>query len=432
MANTNSTTAFSLEDNRDLQDKDEKFILGSIVSSYAHPYQLGKTNIVITAYDHFTPPLMVVVEKKYSNTNYNIETGQKENHEQCKCIYYCTQTGGLVENWFKTNQLRLIHDGNLDFYKEHKDKSILELNKLIGQNTILTSVDLELGKKQAWFDENTTNKKLKSKTLLDFLPPLGTIIAFEFVEDSKKFDEKKGNTLYRKSKLRVKIRWWNNHTSKFSEEYFPMVALKLINVKDLEIISYKRNYLQKPSTITLEDSTISTKITPYKLEEIFWKHYYYLYKYRNLFTNEIITLKKNEAQSIGEIENLNPNTLEIIFSNVEQNIIPSLNYFQDKPDEKKNKWFKIDYIDKMNRFTQRIIYVKEIKEEEQFSPSLETQKKLTIIGNCLLRNGKIRHFNVSRILKYQEMPDEFVEGFLTPEPSATAVASATDNKDKHR
>src|SRR5690606_10755436 len=142
-------------------------------------------NIIITAYNHFTPPLMVVVEKKYSSTNYNSETGDRENNEQCKCIYYCTQTGVLVENWFKTNQLRLIQQGNLDFYTKFKDKSILELNELIGWQTILSTVDLELGKKQAWFDENTTNKKLKSKTLLDFLPPLGTIIAFEVVQDYK-------------------------------------------------------------------------------------------------------------------------------------------------------------------------------------------------------------------------------------------------------
>ena len=429
MGNTNNIDTLSVEDNRDLQDKNEKFILGSIVSTYAHPYQLSKTNVIITAYNHFTPPLMVVVEKKYNITNYNSETGQKENNEQCKCIYYCTQTGVLEENWFKTNQLRLIHEGNLDFYNVHKDKSILELNKLIGQKTILTSVDLELGKKQAWFDENTTNKKLKSKTLLDFLPPLGTIIAFEVVQDSKKFDEKKGNTLYRKSKLRVKLRWWNNHTSKFSEGYFPMVALKLINEKDLEIISYTNNYLQKASTITLEDSTILIKSTPYKLEEIVWKHYYYLYKYRNLFTNEIIFLKKDKAQSVEEIENIDPKTLENIFSNIEQNNSPALNFFEDKSDEKKNKWFKIDYVDKLNRFSQRIILIKDVLEEQQLVPSLETQSKLTIIGNCLLRNGKIRHFNVSRILKFKEVPNEFVKGFLTPEPPAPGVAAATARKD---
>ncbi|WP_312139228.1 hypothetical protein [Sphingobacterium sp.] len=429
MANTNNTDTLSVEDNRDLQDKDEKFILGSIVSTYAHPYQLDKTNIIITAYNHFTPPLMVVVEKKYSSTNYNPETGDKEYNEQCKCIYYCTQTGVLEENWFKINQLRLIHEGNLSFYKDNKDKSILELNKLIGQKAILTSVDLELGKKQAWFDENTTNKKLKSKTLLDFLPPLGTIIAFEIVQDSRKFDEKKGNTLYRKSKLRVKIRWWNNHTSKFSEEYFPMTALKLINEKDLEIISYTNSYLQKPTTITLEDSTISIKSTPCSLEEIIWKHYYYVYKYRNLFTNEIILLKREKAQSIKEIENIDPKILESIFSNVEQNNSPALNFFSDNSDDKKNRWFKIEYLDKLNRLTQRIIFINEIKEEEHLSPFLETQKKLTIIGNCLLRNGKIRHFNVSRILKFKEIPAEFVKAFITPEPHALSVESAAAKKE---
>lgn len=430
MENTNATDALSVEDiNRDLQDKDEKLILGSIVSTYAHPYQLNKTKIIITAYNHFTPPLMVVVEKKYSNANYNSETGQNENNEQCKCIYYCTQTGVLEENWFKTNQLKLIHEGNLDFYKGSKDKSILELNKLIGQKTILTTVDLELGKKQVWFDENTPNKKLKAKTLLDFLPPLGTIIAFEIVQDSKKFDEKKGNTLFRKSKYRVKIRWWNNHTSKFSEEYFPIVALKLIYDKDLEIINYTSIYLKKPSAIALEDSIISIKSTPYKLEEIVWKHYYYVYKYRNLFTNEIIFLKKDKAQSIKDIENIDPKTLEKIFSNVEQNNLPALNFFADKSIEKKDRWFKIDYVDKMNRFTQRIILVKEILEEQHLSPSLESQKKLTIIGNCLLRNGNIRHFNASRILNFKDISNDFVSIFLTPEKSENTSEAAAAKKD---
>lgn len=399
---------------KDLYDSDEQFVVGSIVSTYAHPFQANNANIVITAYNHFTPPLMVIIEKKYSIAKYNTETADREYNDQCKCVYYCTQTGSVIENWFKTDQLKVVGKGDLSFYVENKGKSLAALNTKIGEWAILSTVDLELGKKQTWLDERNPAKKSKVKSLLDFLPPLGSIIDFKLNEDYKKFNEKNGNTLHRKSKLLVKLRWWNNHSAKYSEEYFPMVALRLINKDDLLIKEFSRIFLKKTEVISLEKSSITTKSALYKLEEIVWKHYYYVYKFQNLFTNEIVTFKKENTVDITEIADLDPKYIDIVVNRISDDTVPALNYFDSSDKESRiHKWYKIDYLDKMNRFSQRIIYVNDLIIEDHLLPSLEPQKAKIIKANCLLRKGKIRHFNVSRILNYKELPKEFVSYFIS-------------------
>lgn len=420
-------TSSEQSNDKELKDKDEKIKLGSIVSTYTHPYQLGKTNIIITAYNHFTPPLMVVVEKKYSITKYNPETGSEENKDgnnQCRCIYYCTQSGSLTENWFKESQLRLIDEGSVDFLKLCKNHSINELSKYIGELAILTTVDFELGKKQTWLEENKSIEK--RKTLLDFLPPLGTIIDFKFNDDHKKFNEKNGNPLYRKSKLNVKLRWWNNQSSKFSEEYFPIVALMLIKKDDLELISIEsgEKYKQK-NNVLLENKNSSLTYIPFEFIEVIWKHYQYIYSFKNIYTNDIIQLSQTEA---AELYKFTPKESEVTNDLFLTNygITPSEIFFTEANKAKfENKWFEVQYMDKANNITKRIVFI-----DDKSSFTSDNGVPFQILStNCLLRNGKIRHLNVARILNYKEVPSEFVKGFLTPEPTATAVASAIAKKD---
>jgi len=425
MGNINTTDTLSVEDNnRDLQDKDEKLILGSIVSTYAHPYQLDKTNIIITAYNHFTPPLMVVVEKKYSITKYNPETGGeeiKDGNNQCRCIYYCTQSGSLTENWFKESQLRLIDVGSVDFLKLCKNHTINELNEYIGELAILTTVDFELGKKQTWQEQNTSIKK--RKTLLDFLPPLGTIIDFKFNEDHKKFNEKNGKPLYRKSKLNVKLRWWNNQSSKYSEEYFPIVALKLIKKDDLALFTIKsgEKYKQK-NEVLLENNNGTLTYIPIEFIEVIWKHYQYIYSFKNIYTNDIIELSQTEVAALSKFTPRESKITNEFFS-TNYVITSSENFFTETNKANfENKWFEFQYIDRANNTTKRIVFV----DDKSTFTSANTNPLQILSANCLLRNGEIRHFNVARILNFKEVPSEFVKEFLTPEAPATAVSSPAD------
>lgn len=424
MENTTSPdTSSDLSIDNKSQSKDEKIKLGSIVSTYAHPYQSENTKIIITAYNHFTPPLMVVVEKKYGIARYNEYTSLPENNDQCKCVYYCTQTGSLAENWFKESQLRHINDGSVEFYKLCSKNSIHELNEYVGELAILTTVDLELGKKQTWKEENSLTEK--RKTILDFLPPLGTIIDFKFTDDYKKFNEKNGQALYRKSKLNVKIRWWNNQSSKFSEEYFPIVALKLIKKDDLTLNSMESGDRYKlKNDVILEQRNGKLANILCEFVEIIWKHYKYIYSFKNIYTNDIIQLSQTEAAELSKFTPSESEIFNILFSS-KYDITPSENFFTKANKANfENKWFEIQYIDKANNITKRIVFI-----DNKSTFTTDNGDALQILSsNCLLRNGKIRHFNVSRILKFKEVPSEFIKEFLTTEPTHKAVVAGAANK----
>src|SRR5690606_9929824 len=77
--------------------------------------------------------------------------------------------------------------------------------------------------------------------------------------------------------------------------------------------------------------------------------------------------------------------------------------------EFEQKWFEIQYSDKNERYTKRIIYVQEIQTDDGGD---DHQSHILLKSNCLLRAGEIRHFRVDRIKGYRKMPDEFVKTFV--------------------
>src|SRR5690606_36940286 len=145
----------------DYCEEGEKNPIGSIVSTYAHPFVASNYKILITNYAHFTPPLMVVAEKKYG-AKYNSTTGEQEDNDSYKCFYYSTLSGCLEEHWFKRKEIKLINTGDNSFFIENKDTSVEKLKKdFFGHMAVMSSVDLELCKQKIWSDSEADVAKMK-------------------------------------------------------------------------------------------------------------------------------------------------------------------------------------------------------------------------------------------------------------------------------
>lgn len=379
----------------------EEIPIGAIVANLAHPYSADNTNVLITAYAHFTPPLMIVIEKNYGVIKYNQITGDQENNDSYRCLYYLSISGGFESQWFKRRELKKISGGSLDLFNSVKDKSIDKLKKeLLGKMAILTNVDLELDKKKIWTDNEAGISKEKINNLLDYLPPIGSIIDVKFNEDHQKYNEKNGKIIHRKSKVLAKLRWLNNITSKYSEDYIPLVALKIID-RQLELHNYSKNltYLYN-DPIILEESAITVSKTPLVLESIIWKHYFYIYRFQNLFTKQLQDVYYDEALDIADLRHIVNNS---------PFLYDPINKFTETLDEQlEDKWFEIQYSDRNERFTQRFIRIIEIFRDVKEDGSGGSFIK----ANCLLRNGKIRHFRIERIKGYKEVHDDFVKVFI--------------------
>jgi hypothetical protein len=389
---------------------EKKIPIGSIVANLAHPFHETNSNILITTYAHFTPPLMVVIEKNYG-VKYNSLSGEHEDNDSYKCLYYSTINGSFESNWFKRRELKLI-DGNLaPSSKEHKNTTLEDLKKqFLGRMMILKSVDLELGKKKIWSDDDET-QKMKTNNLLDYLPPLGSVIDVKYNDDPQKYSEKDGKPIHRKSKILVKLRWLNNITSKYSEEYISFDALKVVDISLLNFSSDK--YYFHAVKIYLEEITDKKIVkVPLKIKDILWKHYFYIYRFVDQFSGQIKAFSsEKELQKITDVSSEETKAIQKSLDHKEFKYKGIMDFFKTvrKADFEK-KWFEIQYSDKNEKYTKRIIYINElIVEKTTIEPMKETR---LLKANCLLRNGSIRHFNVARIRSYRELPKEFIGTFV--------------------
>lgn len=388
------------------KEKDEKISIGTIVSNLAHPYTVSNSKVLITTYAHFTPPLMIIVEKKYG-IPYNAISGEKEDNDSYKCLYYSTINGAFELNWFKLKEIKVIKEKDNLFFVSNKEKPVDQLKKeLFGKMVILTNVDLELEKTKIWAETNGQVSKMKRNNLLDFIPPLGSIIDVKLNEDYQKYNEKNGKISHRKSKLLIKVRWLNNITSKYSEEYIPLVALKEIE-NNLKEFKKDKVYIHNNPFELEEGTTVSVKSIPLKFEDVIWKHYYYVYSFKNLFTQELVSIKEDALSKINELKT---EECKIIFDNSFK-YTAIYNFF--KAENKaafEQKWFEIHYADKSEKYSKRIIFIKEFIEEDLVDEP--GKKHILIKANCLLRDGKIRHFNVKRIKGYKALPNNFETIFV--------------------
>lgn len=385
--------------------KVESINLGSIVALNSHPFGPNQTEVKIAAYNHLTPPLMVVIEKK-KGASYSAETGEKEKNSY-KCLFYATVAGTFEEHWFRWDQIKLIESIENAFFTERKDKNLSTLKKeLVGKSATLTTVDFELQKKQVYSASSEGSQNLKERNLLDFLPPVGTIISVSLNEVYNKYHEKTGKRILYKNRILVKLRWFNNKTSKFSEQDVPLCSLMEIEPHTIKEFKKDQVYLFKKELPMEGNDHFKINIIPIRFHDIIFSHHYYDYRFKNLFTGEITSVEQKEIGSIIPVPPTLKDLFEIGFA--ESKDSPA-NYFKDEDEaEWKNKWFEIKYLARNGRYTQRIIYVNEVLKLE----IEKSKEEKALKANCLLRGGAIRNFRLKGIIGYRKMPQEFNNVFV--------------------
>src|SRR5690606_8498700 len=188
-------------------------------------------------------------------------------------------------------------------------------NELIGQQAILTTVDLEMGKVKLYKDSDPDKIKFRESSLLDFLPPLGTITNISTIDSHVQYHEHTGNKEFEKCRIKAKIKWYNNESNRFSEAEVPLVALK--EVEEIPTIDpyvfNKIYYIEKE--IAIEGNQIKVRKIPVKVIDLVFKHYQYHYLVRNLFNHNLMLLDRDvipkELETRPDFNFEDPGTLDL-------------------------------------------------------------------------------------------------------------------------
>ena len=390
-----------------------KIKIGDLLSLKNHPYEIGSTDIKISALAQMTPPILVVSEVLNSPKEFDTENGEEKSN-QVKCIFYSHKSHKFENYWFNTKHLKHLTDNDLnldvELNKEIKTSNeedvknigidylkstpLEELkNKFLNNQVILKSCDYELGKIKTTFIKTDNKSSQKVNSHLDFLPPVLTVIDIKINEEKIVYHSKSGNQKKITSYFLLKCKWYNPLSSNFSEDFVPIETVKLIpQIDSIDLISehiLKKNliYQNFQNHITLE-SGLNLNHTYIQPIEIIFNHYKYKLKYFDFFKTKYSEIDLTEIDLNSEI---------IEFSDLITEKIPE---YQSKKKEfssvrqhvfKKNKFYRITYKDLMDRTTRRVIFVKEFVKDK------------VVIADCLLRNGEERHFRLkeSSLLKIE-------------------------------
>ncbi|MFL9836731.1 hypothetical protein ABS768_04425 [Flavobacterium sp. ST-75] len=366
--------------------------IGDIVVFKTHPYLDNNTDVKITAYAEYTPPLLVVKEIK--EKSFNKETGVNIS-QQLNCIYYNSRDGKFVEKWinndlinsiskekYSTVKSKILQDIDLkkSLEKINLDNDTKGYDKLIRNNflhrkVVLKSVDLELLKIKV--NRTKENGDLVETNHLEFLPPVMTIIGHRWVDEKNKFCDKTGLPL-----VELKCKWYNSSSKSFSESFFSYGILYL--VKEIQYLLPDRDLLSEINESIEENSFYNFSISkPFELEgnpdvtisrtigfplSITFKHYYYQVNYSNYIT------QKKSVTTIDQ--NFNKISQNSIFGIKYPNYIKGYKSNVFDCQFKRNKYYLITYQDSYNRKTNRIIKVEDlliyIKNIDVFEESYKT------------------------------------------------------------
>lgn len=395
----------------------DKLNIGDLVSLKSHPFNIFNESLIGAFVDN-TPPIMVISEVLKSNS-YDTESEEvdtetnkvKKLPNQYLCYFYSSKTSSFEKQWFKQNEIKKI-DSDIETNQEKVTKTedkVSLLNKYKDNLVVLKSADLELSKKKTTWSRTKEEDINKTQAFLEFLSPVMTVI--DVVENQNynkdRINPKNGEIKRESCKFLLKCKWFNPIKQTFSEEIIPYKILQRVefNSNKIEVIERGINtknvfqLIEKDLNITLENSKNSFYKYIVELKEVVIQNHLIKIFYKNLINNKI------ESKTI---ENLEITDLEKEFKQFVDSEFPNYktNKYNNPLDLKweKDKFYKIDYLDKKGKFTTRIITNCKV---EEFQTEDDDKEVKFVIANCLLRDGKIRHFRVSNITARSELKDDF-------------------------
>ena len=395
----------------------DKLNIGDLVSLKSHPFNIFNESLIGAFVDN-TPPIMVISEvlksNSYDTESEEIDTETKKAKKlpnQYLCYFYSSKTSSFEKHWFKQNEIKKIDfdtENNQEKVTKTEDKVSL-LNKYKDNLIVLKSADLELGKKKTTWSRTKEEDINKTQAFLEFLSPVMTVI--DVVENQNfnkdRVNPKNGEIKRESCKFLLKCKWFNPIKQTFSEEIIPYKILQLVefNSNKIEFIEKGINtknvfqLIEKDLNISLENSRYSFNKYIIELKEVVIQNHLIKIFYKNLINNKIeskiienLEIIDSEKEFKQFVDSEFPN-----YSNSEYNNPLKLEW-------QKDKFYKIDYLDKKGKFTTRIITNCKV---EEFETEDDEKDVKFVIANCLLRDGKIRHFRVSNITARSELKDDF-------------------------
>jgi hypothetical protein len=395
----------------------DKLNIGDLVSLKSHPFNIFNESLIGAFVDN-TPPIMVISEVLKSNS-YDTESEEvdtetnkvKKLPNQYLCYFYSSKTSSFEKHWFKQNEIKKI-DSDIETNQEKVTKTedkVSLLNKYKDNLVVLKSADLELSKKKTTWSRTKEEDINKTQAFLEFLPPVMTVI--DVVENQNfnkdRVNPKNGEIKRESCKFLLKCKWFNPIKQTFSEEIIPYKILQLVefNSNKIEFIEKGINtknvfqLIEKDLNISLENSRYSFNKYIIELKEVVIQNHLMKIFYKNLINNKIeskiienLEIIDSEKEFKQFVDSEFPN-----YSNSEYNNPLKLEW-------QKDKFYKIDYLDKKGKFTTRIITNCKV---EEFETEDDEKDVKFVIANCLLRDGKIRHFRLSNITARAELKDNF-------------------------
>lgn len=395
----------------------DKLNIGDLVSLKSHPFNIFNESLIGAFVDN-TPPIMVISEVLKSNS-YDTESEEvdtetnkvKKLPNQYLCYFYSSKTSSFEKHWFKQNEIKKI-DSDIETNQEKVTKTedkVSLLNKYKDNLVVLKSADLELSKKKTTWSRTKEEDINKTQAFLEFLSPVMTVI--DVVENQNfnkdRVNPKNGEIKRESCKFLLKCKWFNPIKQTFSEEIIPYKILQLVefNSNKIEVIERGINtknvfqLIEKDLNISLENSRYSFNKYIIELKEVVIQNHLMKIFYKNLINNKIeskiienLEIIDSEKEFKQFVDSEFPN-----YSNSEYNNPLKLEW-------QKDKFYKIDYLDKKGKFTTRIITNCKV---EEFETEDDEKDVKFVIANCLLRDGKIRHFRLSNITARYELKDDF-------------------------
>lgn len=390
-----------------------EFSIGDLVSLKNHPYNIVQ-NSKIGATASLTPPIMVVTERLISN-KYNADAEEKELiSSQILCTFFNSKNSSVEKFWFKSDELSKIpnekrqlnqeNESEINYNSENKNLASMKRdfkNELV----VLLTADEELGKKKmSWF-KNKEEDNYKTEAFLEFLPPVMTVI--DVVENlnylKERRDPKDGSLKKVSCKYLLKCKWYNPIKQTFSEEFIPYKIIQKVSfsndlletIKDAIIDKTVFSIISNEKEIKINNNKLK-KIISFK--EVIILNHTVKVLYKDIFSNKLST---------DNLENLNITSLKDNIEELGDKKYPDYTnsgYIKrDKLIWNKNKIYRIKYVDRNGRNTERYITNAELKTFD----TEEADKVKFVVANCLLRHGEIRHFKLSNINERLDMKDEF-------------------------
>ncbi len=389
---------------------------GDLVSLKSHPFNIFNGTL-IGAFVNNTPPIMVIAEV-LNSTSYDTESEEVDSEtkkakklpNQYLCYFYSSKTSSFDKYWFKENEIKRI-DSNSETIQEEiiktEDKVSL-INKYKDKLVVLKSADLELSKKKTTWSRTKEEDINKTQAFLEFLSPV--MIVLDVVENQNfnkdRINPKNGEIKRVSCKFLLKCKWFNPIKQTFSEEIMPYNILQLVDFDEKKLEIIRDGIARKTVFVIKDDENIILEGTKHsfsnyilELKDVVIQNHTIKVFFKNLINNKLESslidnlIAENSGKEFKQfITSEFPN-----YSNSKYNNPLDLEWQRDK-------FYKIDYLDKKGKFTSRIITNCKV---EEFETEDDEKDVKFVIANCLLREGKIRHFRVSNITARFELSDEF-------------------------